>query len=109
MNNFYCLIFLIMIGCVSTAPHEIFTSKKSGKEYIITAKINGMDLSADIILNGKIVMNQTWPPFVNSRNQKIVNVNGDEVKSVLKIIKGRGTGIIMNVSINDEPAAEFVF
>lgn len=54
-------------------------------------------------------MNQTWPPFVNSRNQKIVNVNEDEVKSVLKIIKGRGAGIIMNVSINDEPAAEFVF
>lgn len=95
-------------GCAVTS--EPLKCKFDGAEHRFDAKVNGMNLTARLLLDGQVIISHSWPPFVNSRDEQVAHVGDHEVRSVLRIIKGLGnTTAQIYVYMDGEQVGVFYF
>jgi hypothetical protein len=102
------LLLAALNGCAVTG--EPVTHRIQGETHQINAEVNGRTFTATVFMDGQPVLNHTWPPLVNSRDEKEILYRGHRIRSVLRIIKGFGsTNAQIYVYVDGEQAGEFFF
>lgn len=104
------LTSLLLCSCSVLSEPRMYKDSLSDKVYTFSAEAYRSG-SYDLTLNGEVILNQSWPPFVlTSRNEKSVDYKGDLIKSVLTTQKSIGnTFVQIFIFVNDKQAVEFYF
>jgi len=97
-----------IVGCTVTGEPVMY--EFDGAEHRFEARVNGMNLTATVFLDGQAIISHSWPPFVNSRDEQMTHVGSHEVRSVLRIIKGIGnTTVQIYVYMDSKQVGAFYF
>jgi hypothetical protein len=104
----FIILAALLTGCAVTGEPVKY---QAGRDTLnLNAEINGRTFTALVFADGKPIITHTFPPFVNSRDEKSCRYRDHDIRSVLKIIKGLGsTNAQVYVWVDGERAGEFFF
>ena len=105
---FALYLLSLLSGC--TVQSEPIRYKAGADTLNNSAKVDGATLTAFVFVDGKTIITHQWPPLINFRDEKTVQYNGHDFRSVLRIIKGIGnTTVQIYVYVDGGDAVEFFF